>query len=195
MQKKKREREEADAGSEFGGFWKYFPLVWHQAELFTRMLVLFEMKVRQSVPAWELRSLHPYWWKQRDCAQIGPGLKLHVFPPGSHVVHIRWRGGGVMRWTDENVFWLCRYGDGIFSGGLSDTSGDCVWASSDLQVHENPPAGFIQVLEWDHQHVTGCSGKAWACFFSFPRSLLWFPPTHILCQPLLSPLYLQPLLP
>lgn len=30
----------------------------------------------------------------------------------------------------------CRYGDGIFSGGLSDTSGDSVWASSDLRVRE-----------------------------------------------------------
>lgn len=92
-------------------------------------------------------------------------------------------GGGEMRWTNENVFWLCRYGDGIFSGGLSDTSGDCVWASSDLRARENPP-GYIQVLEWDHQHPwwcpteTGCSGEAWACFSSFPGSLLWFPPTH-----------------
>lgn len=96
--KRERERRQADAGSEFGGFWKYFPLVWHQAELFTRMPVLFEMKVRQSVPAWELKSLRPYWWKQRDCAQIGPGLKLHVFPPGSHVVHIRGGGNEVNRW-------------------------------------------------------------------------------------------------
>lgn len=65
-------------------------------------------------------------------------------------------GGGKMRWTDENVFWLCRYGDGIFSRGLSDTSGDCVWASSDLRARENPPAGYIQVLDWDHQHPWWC---------------------------------------
>lgn len=84
-------------------------------------------------PSCDLRSLRPYRWKQRD--NMVMSLRWYrawnCKSPLEAAVFLRYQMEKKM-WTWMKMFWLCWYYDGKFSEGLSDTSGDCVWASSDL---------------------------------------------------------------
>lgn len=175
MQKEKE--RQVDAGGEFGGFQKYLPLIRQQAEL----NISHSFYSRWKSDSLLLRGLRPYWWKQRDCTQIGPGLKLHVSPPGSHVVQIsdgekNEVNRGKCFLTLQVLWWYILWGlewhfRRLRLGFQWPTS---TWEPSyrintDVGVRSSTPLMMTQ-------ECSGCSGEDWARFPSYPWSLLWSPP-------------------